>query len=68
MLEAGTYPLLVSVYDIYGNTNTMTIQVTVRDVGGLPEGMFIVLVVGVFTAITVGGFIGILFIRKRRSG
>jgi hypothetical protein len=66
-LNPGTYPILVSVYDIYDNMNTMEIVIIVQG-GGLPSEMFLVIMVGVFTAIAVAGFIAILVIRKRRTG
>ena len=49
-LQVGTYPVLVSVFDIYGNMNTMEIVIIVQG-DGLPPGMFLVVMVGVFTAI-----------------
>ena len=67
-LKAGMYPLFVSVYDIYGNVNTMALQIIVQPSGVLPPTMFLVLFVGVFIAIAVIGFIGLLLIRKRMHG
>ena len=66
-LNPGTYPILVLVFDIYGNMNTMEIVIIVEG-NGLPPGMFLVVMVGVFTAIAVAGFIVILVIRKRMRG
>ena len=66
-LQAGTYPVLVSVFDSHGNVNTMTIEVIVQG-GGIPSDMFLILMVGAFTIIVVGGFIVILLIRRRTAG
>ncbi|MFW9794371.1 MAG: CARDB domain-containing protein, partial [Candidatus Thorarchaeota archaeon] len=66
MLSAGVYGLNVSVYDIYGNMNTMIFTLTV--IGEeTPIDMFLVILVGTFTIIAVGGFAAILLIRKRRG-
>lgn len=69
-LDEGLYPLLVTVYDIYENMNTMEILIIVEREGGAPppDIMFLAVLVGVFTVVAITGFAFIFLLRKRMRG
>jgi hypothetical protein len=65
-LQSGVYWLNITVFDVYGNMNSMVISVTVRG-SSTPPDMFLVLLVGGFTVLVVAGLIVILLVRKRAT-